>query len=432
MKILFGLFAFACALTVNAQNYLISFAGSGASSTVSSVKVENLTQGTTKTLTGTDILHLVGIITGIDPIVKQPSKQIRLFPNPMVDYTNLQFDIPKAGKVVVSLHDISGKVIMQTQDNLVKGQHTYKIQGLDKGVYIVTVKTSGSILTGRLLSQGLKGNVPNITRLNSVLTQEEKTGGDVDFKEKEDGSKGVATQIEMQYSSGDRLRLTGVSDIYTTIIVDVPTTSKLVTFTFIACTDGEGNNYPVIQIGTGKSAPQYWMATNLKSTKFNDGTVIPLVSDNTAWSKLNTYGYCWYNNDISNKATYGALYNWYTVNTGKLCPTGWHAPTLDEWKTLTDFLGGSNAAGGKLKETGTTHWISPNKGATNEIGFTALPGGYRSSNGTFYYMGSYCKLWLSTKSDDTNSFCQILNNNCTAADLGALDNKSGLLFFNQL
>jgi uncharacterized protein (TIGR02145 family) len=142
--------------------------------------------------------------------------------------------------------------------------------------------------------------------------------------------------------------------------------------------DTDGNIYTSVKIGT-----QEWLVENLKTTRYKDGTAIPLITDNTAWTDLTTPGYCWYNNDASaNKSTYGALYNWYAVNQGKLCPTGWHVPTYEEWEALTTFLGGDNIAG-KLKEAGTNHWASPNTGATNESGFTALPGGQRSEVGLF-------------------------------------------------
>jgi uncharacterized protein (TIGR02145 family) len=160
--------------------------------------------------------------------------------------------------------------------------------------------------------------------------------------------------------------------------------------------DADGNIYHTVTIGT-----QVWMVENLKTTKYNDGTAIPLVTDGEAWGKLTTPGYCWYNNDAATfKATYGALYNWYAVNTGKLCPTGWHVPTDAEWTKLTTFLGGNGIAeGGKLKETGTSHWKSPNTGATNVKGFTALPGGYRGGYGVaFYNVGSYGYWWSSTES----------------------------------
>jgi len=109
-------------------------------------------------------------------------------------------------------------------------------------------------------------------------------------------------------------------------------------------TDIDGNYYTTVTIGT-----QVWMVENLKTTKYNDGTGIPLVTDNTVWCNLSTPGYCWYNNDETTyKNPYGALYNWHTVHTGKLCPSGWHVPTDSEWITLTSYFGGMNTAD-KLK-----------------------------------------------------------------------------------
>ena len=164
--------------------------------------------------------------------------------------------------------------------------------------------------------------------------------------------------------------------------------------------DIDGNVYNTVTIGS-----QVWMAENLKTTKYNDGTAIPLVTDSTSWSNLTTPGYCWYNNDEAGyKNVYGALYNWFTVNTGKLCPIGWHVPTDAEWTTLTDYLGGESVAGGKLKETGTTHWLSPNTGATNETGFTALPGGYRAGSGYFNHVGSYGHWWSATEGSAGNAW----------------------------
>jgi uncharacterized protein (TIGR02145 family) len=144
--------------------------------------------------------------------------------------------------------------------------------------------------------------------------------------------------------------------------------------------DADGNLYSVLKIGT-----QYWLDENLKTTKCNDGTPIPIVTDNTTWSGLTSRGYCWYYNQDIYINIFGALYNWYTVQTGKLCPTGWHVPTDAEWTILTDYLGGLTIAGGKLKNTvtGSPNWGSPNTGATNESGFAAPPGGRRNSDGTW-------------------------------------------------
>ena len=155
--------------------------------------------------------------------------------------------------------------------------------------------------------------------------------------------------------------------------------------------DNDGNSYTVIRIGT-----QLWIDENLKTTKLNNGTAIDLTEGATDWSNLTNSGYCWYSNNVSYKNTYGALYNWHAVNTGLLCPSGWHTATDNDWLTLKDYLGGELVAGGKLKETGTSNWASPNTGATDAFRFTALPGGWRTDAGTFQNIRNYGYWWTST------------------------------------
>lgn len=157
-------------------------------------------------------------------------------------------------------------------------------------------------------------------------------------------------------------------------------------------TDADGNVYSSVRIGN-----QVWMAENLSTTKYNDGSPITQVSDETVWKDLTTEAYCWYNNDKTTYGdAYGALYNWYAVNTGKLCPTGWHVPSDSEWSLLTDYLESETFAGGKLKEAGTVNWQSPNVSATNISGFTALPGGDRGPDGNFYGIGSGGYWWTTS------------------------------------
>jgi len=170
--------------------------------------------------------------------------------------------------------------------------------------------------------------------------------------------------------------------------------------------DWDGNTYGTVRIGN-----QVWMAENLKVTHYRDGTPITPVTDPGEWTALTTEAYCIYNNNTSNELdTYGALYNWYAVTNGhNIAPEGWHVPTDDEWTTLTNHLGGAGVAGEKLKETGTNHWNSPNTGATNESGFTALPGGYRTNNGNYYVLGTYGYFWSATESSSSTAWYRILN-----------------------
>ncbi|MBI5218675.1 MAG: fibrobacter succinogenes major paralogous domain-containing protein [Bacteroidia bacterium] len=169
--------------------------------------------------------------------------------------------------------------------------------------------------------------------------------------------------------------------------------------------DLDNNSYNIVQVGT-----QCWMKENLKTTKYRDNTAIPNVTDYSTWSGLSTGAYCNYNDTLSYSETYGKLYNWYAcTDTNGLCPSGWHVPTDAEWTTLTDSLGGENIAGGKMKETGTTHWAWPNTDATNESGFTALPGGRRINNGSFFDIKVYGNWWTATQNDAYNAWSRKLS-----------------------
>jgi len=164
--------------------------------------------------------------------------------------------------------------------------------------------------------------------------------------------------------------------------------------------DIEGNTYKTVKIDT-----LVWMAENLKTTRYNDGTEIPLVTNTEAWGKLTTPGYCWYNNDeAAYKDPYGALYNGPTVSTGKLCPTGWHVPTREEWQQLRVFLNDTITGGGKMKEAGTTHWLTPNKGADNSSGFTALAAGIRYFEGSFSSVLYSTCIWSATEIDSNDEW----------------------------
>ena len=173
-------------------------------------------------------------------------------------------------------------------------------------------------------------------------------------------------------------------------------------------TDAENNTYKTVTIGT-----QTWMAENLKVTKYNDGTAIPNITDNTQWSQLSTGAWSYYNNDVANNAKYGKLYNWYAVSkisngNKNVCPTGWHVPTDAEWTVLTEYLGSASVAGGKMKEVGTTSWNSPNTDATNTSLFTGLPGGFRYNDGSFNSIGNFGYWWSSTEDSTINAWFRYL------------------------
>jgi uncharacterized protein (TIGR02145 family) len=347
MKNLFLVFAIFCMLKTNAQNYLISFAGTGASTTVSTVKVENLTKSTSLILNGSDILRLT-VTTGVNSFENKQSAGITIFPNPSSGSSVLQIYPPEKGSAIITLFDITGRPLTQIQSYLENCKQDFQLSGINNGLYFISVKGDTYQFSGKLLCNGNSNGTITIKKINANTSEAENKKTKTDYK-------GTQATVDMAYTDGDRLKFTAISGNYGTVKTDIPAGDKTISFNFIACTDFENNYYPVVEIGT-----QVWMAENLKTTRLNDGTTIPLVNDNTTWYNMTTPGYCWYsNNEATYKNPYGALYNWHVVNTGKLCPTGWHVPTDPEWAILTTFIGGN---AGKLKEKGTIHWQSPNSG----------------------------------------------------------------------
>jgi uncharacterized protein (TIGR02145 family) len=182
--------------------------------------------------------------------------------------------------------------------------------------------------------------------------------------------------------------------------------SKISTVNVMSCpglatvTDIDNNIYNTVLIGT-----QCWMASNLRVSTYNTGVTIPLDvsggsggTESQTWNTKTTGARTTYAHNSSNLTTYGYLYNWYAAtDTKKICPTGWHVPSNTEWTTLTTFLGGLTVAGGKMKSTGTTYWTSPNTGAENSRGFSALPGGvrFKGAGGVFGYIRSFARFWSS-------------------------------------
>ncbi|MBN2807148.1 MAG: fibrobacter succinogenes major paralogous domain-containing protein, partial [Prolixibacteraceae bacterium] len=225
--------------------------------------------------------------------------------------------------------------------------------------------------------------------------------------------KSVEAEIMMQYNTGDQLKYTASSGHYRTTITDVPSENKTITFEFVDCKDPDDNVYPIVQLGT-----QFWMAENLKTTTYNDKNGIPLETDDFLWESMTSPGYCWYNNDQETYGNqYGALYNWYAVETGKLCPAGWHVPTDEEWTSLSDYLAANGFAylgtGVDIAKSMATTWgwndedtesghVGHDPEKNNSSGFSGPPAGLRggrSSMGSYgsYNIGNRGQWWSSTE-----------------------------------
>jgi uncharacterized protein (TIGR02145 family) len=379
--------------SIQSQNYQISFTASGSASSIDSIYVENLTQGTTLMLNGDDVLHLV-VNVGI-PSFSDNQGNMLMFPNPMTESTLIEFNSSVSGQLEAEIFSMNGTLIAKQSLSVQDGLNQIEISNLQTGLYTVMLSSADRQVSAKLISMSSSKGKPVIRHLSSEQVFD---SGDL---------KSTKNLVQMQYNDGERILFKAYSGNYKRVSTLLPTQNETIGFHFIPCTDADGNHYAVVTIGT-----QTWMAENLK--------YLPEVVDPITGSLTTPYYYV-YDYDgtslaaakaTSNYNTYGVLYNWPAAMAGSassssnpsgvqgVCPTGWHLPSDAEWTQLTDYLGGESMAGGKLKETGTTHWDLPNTGATNEAGFTALPGGSRWNYfGGFDHIGYLGYWWSATESD---------------------------------
>ena len=320
--------------------------------------------------------------------------------------------------MTICLYYLNGKRILQTQELLSKGQHTYSLSGLNSGTYILNIESGKNSYSERIVSIGAATGIPEIKSVDvSSVTDKQNSLSD---NEKMMCLKNDKAVIDMQFNIGDTLKFTGISGIYSTISVIVPTQNQTFTFNFADCSDPDGNHYAVVQIET-----QLWMAENLNSTKYQNGDPIPNITGVTAWTGLTTGAYCDYNNDPLISLTYGKLYNFYAASDPRnIAPVGWHVPTKAEVETLLDAIGGFLTAGGKLKESSTSYWATPNLAATDEYGFGALPAG-SCLGGGYENMGNSGHWWTSYGSGTGYAYRYIMKYNFKTVDISALSKKDG-------
>ena len=419
MKKIYILLMISLVVKLQAQNYQISFTGTGSGNKVDSVEVQDISQCTKISLSGSNILNLV--TTGINEINNSKESNLIVSPNPTTGNCMIDFDAAAAGETTLTLYDITGKKIAQDQEFVAIGQHTFSLNGIGSGMYLVKVISNQYAYSANIISLNSAVGTPEIRQVQaSGISKKVNAVMSTGYNK---------SLVNLKYHKDDILKLTGFADSNSTVVMLTPTQSQTVTFNFLTCKDGDKNIYPVIQIGT-----QWWMEENLKTTSYNNGTGIPLVTLNTTWENLSTAAYSWYADSINpNKNIYGALYNYYAVMDTMLCPKGWHIPDTSEWNTLINYLGGQNVAAGKLKDTCSMRWNLPNPGAINSSGFTALPGGVHSSNdGNFYSRGDNCNLWSSTwyvsssgNNQYTNGWYLSLNNDTNSAILDNLFATAG-------
>jgi uncharacterized protein (TIGR02145 family) len=411
--------AFICTNIVSAQNYMITFSGSGQSNVVEAVEVKNTTQQTSVTLNGTDTLHLVDVV-GISQIVLE-NAGMRVYPNPTRHTSRVEFYNSEDGNVTVEIIDITGKTLSALSVNLSRGLQAFEIQGLGTGIYLLKATTETTVHQQRLITYAQSFGNPQINYLGSF-----------DLSMTPAQMKSTKNIVEMQYNDGERLVTKGISGDYSHTMSLIPSESQNIDFDFIECVDGDGNHYGVVTIGE-----QVWIAENLKTTRDAAGN--------------NITRYC-YENNTTTCELYGGLYTWATVMNGAgsssnnpsgvqgICPDGWHVPSHHEWTQLEQYI--CNALGNSNCETQfpydhtTWGWRGTNEGNAlkscrqvnsplggdcntsehprwnshsthhgfDEFGFSALPGGGRYTSGGFGKIGYFGYWWSSTEHTSTGAW----------------------------
>ncbi len=369
------------------QNYQLDFKGTGAGTTVDSVKVENLSQCTGLTLAGSDTLILSSSV-GINEELYPNDRHLNIYPNPSSGNCSVELETTSAGIAYIVLYDISGKIILQKKEFMQEGHQRFVLHGIQAGVYYLDIEATKYLYTAKLISTASNPDQPPV--INSEPSGGTKKGHYPKGPTPLNDSGKTKSLTYMQFNAGDTLKLTGKSGNYRTVCILIPNQSQTVTFNFIQCTDADSNHYAVVQIGS-----QLWMQENLKTTKYRDGSDIPNVTDSATWGNLSTGAWCDYHNLPSEGAYYGHLYNFYAVaDTRNISPPGWHVASNHEWNVMEKFLdptvdttalgGTGHLIGRILKEGCVTRWeYMDSTYGLNAVGFTALCTNYRTATGAW-------------------------------------------------
>lgn len=383
-----------------AQDYFLNFTGSGLSNSIDIVEVINLNSNDTLLLNGNDILHLRDF-SHVESIISS-SENLNFFPNPMEHSSKINLSTSKSGTILIMATEISGKVVLNKQYNLIAGNHIFDVGGLPQGVILLNVLTPENHYIKKIVSLCEKPE-------KAWISYQDYSSKHRSFSI---ASKSESLTLEMPYQDGDILLFKATSGDFSRVLTLIPTESQTIDFVFISCTDEVGNNYPVVTIGT-----QTWMAKNL--------AFLPsVVAYQSIGSNTIAYYYVhdYYGDDVdeakatTNYNTYGVLYNWTAAQVA--CPTGWSLPSDDDWKDLELYLGLP------LEEVELTGFRGTNEGSKLAGNITIWSNGELKSNSMFGLSGfqaipkgpefadmnpgSYVQMWSNTEIDSNSVWIRYL------------------------
>jgi uncharacterized protein (TIGR02145 family) len=390
------------AVVANAQStYLINFTGTGATTNIDSIRVENLTSGAKVKLSGGDILRL-NVTTGIDENSAASQLELTNFPNPFNGQTKISYYSEENTNILLSVTNVAGQVVAQLDAKVEIGKNNFNFLAPAAGVYFINVVNSSLNFSKKIVCNASSNATAS---LDFTGTEAGKIAEYQQTKQMVQQLRSAqATTVDMAYQTGSIIRFTGyshaVTGMLTTIISDIPTNSKTLSFMFIVCMDADSNHYPVVKIGA-----QYWMAENLRTTRYSNRDTIIHAGDTTSWKETYEGAYCTFNDSLGIRAKNGRLYNWYAVSDPRdLSPAGWHVATIDDQDALTFTLdqdGFYSTGKGGLALKSTKSWDTKN--GIDYYGFNGLATGERWIDGSFDERGMMGLFWLNSENDDQSS-----------------------------
>jgi len=387
-NLLFSIMLFANIGYIIAQDITISFKAEGESTTIDEVVATNLTTKESITVPGDQSLILQNSATNIEE--QFSSGGMLVAPNPFVNNTKLYYSSDKEQLVTVQISDLSGKTITSVKNKLLPGTNSFNVSAGSPGLYLLTVITDDNISSVKLIQHN--AGLANV-KYDGITSDHEK----LPLNKLKDAKAGYV----LNYSEGDIISYLIKSGNNSTVINESPSESKTIVGQIVTCKDYDNNYYKIVSISN-----KVWMAENLKSTHYSDGTAITwYVMDDATWGYLNDYSddaYSYYNNDSKYRDIYGAIYT--HVAAVKICPKDWHLPTNEEWNALSAALGGHEVSGSKL--AGSANLWNDGKLEQDKYfaytAFDARPGGMRwedDGDGSSSYMGENAYWWSATEKD---------------------------------
>jgi uncharacterized protein (TIGR02145 family) len=305
---------------MSAQDYKVGFIATGLTTEIDSVEIKNLNQNKQITIYGADTLHLVDILSSYTET--QVNTELSLYPNPSNGETHLEMYSPELGLAVIIVSDLSGKQILKKQVEISSGNNRWKISGFDRGTYLLSIQQADKQYS-RILQVESAGE--------NKLHVENQTASEANITTK---SVNINNLIEWQYNEGDILLFKGWSYGRSRIVVYSINSNVNLNFNIINCQDAEGHQYTVTTIND-----ETWMAENLKTCRYINNSPIPNLQDTEDWNNTTEGARCYSNNDsIGFANNYGPLYNFAAVNSGNLCPNGWHIPSSEEFQNMIIYL----------------------------------------------------------------------------------------------